>query len=573
MRLSRLFGKTLRETPAEAETASHRLLVRAGMISQLTAGVYSFMPLAFRSLKKIEAIVRDEMNRAEGQEVLLPVLQPVEIWQETGREAAMGDTLFHLKDRRERGLVLGPTHEEVITGLAAKNIQSYRDLPVTLYQIQTKFRDEPRPRAGLIRVREFIMKDAYSFDIDEAGLDKSYKAMMTAYQNIYARCGLPGMLVEADSGAIGGKGSHEFMLVTDTGEDELIYCPACGYAANGEKAESVKAIGETEEGRPVAEVATPGLKTIEQLCRFLNVPPAQTLKVVFYIADQKPVVAVIRGDLEINEVKLKNNLKATELRTATEEEVQTAGFVPGYASPVGGCRFNVIGDASITGGTNFVAGANKNDTHLRNVNYPRDFTVDSLTDIARARPGEGCPKCAGKLLATHGVEVGHIFKLGITYSAKLGANYSDANGVARPCVMGCYGIGVGRLLAAAVEQNHDEKGIIWPFPIAPYHVYLCALSIDNQEVAAAAERVYGEMVENGLEVLFDDRMESPGVKFGDADLLGMPVRVTISPRTLKTRSAEIKRRQQKEFQLEPLEGVVAKVKEIVAKGLSERVKA
>jgi prolyl-tRNA synthetase len=572
MRLSRLFGKTLKETPAEAETASHRLLVRAGMIAQLTAGVYSFMPLAFRSLKKIEAIVRDEMNRAGGQEVLLPILQPVEIWKETGREAAMGEALFHLKDRRQRELVLGPTHEEVVTGLATKNIQSYRDLPMMIYQIQTKFRDEPRPRAGLIRVREFIMKDAYSFDVDEEGLDKSYNAQMTAYRNIYARCGLPGMLVEADSGAIGGKGSHEFMLVTDTGEDELLFCADCGYAANVEKAECVKPDHAAESCLPLAEVATPGTKTIEQLSRFLQVPSDRTLKVVFYIAGEELIVSVIRGDLEINEVKLKNCLLAVNLRVATEEEVKQAGLIPGYASPIGGCRFRVIGDNSITGGANFIAGANKADTHLRNVNYPRDFKIDLLTDIARARPGDGCPRCPGKLKGARGVEVGHIFKLGTTYSAKLGATYADAGGIARPCVMGCYGIGVGRLLAAAVEQNHDDKGIIWPFPIAPYHVYLCALSMDNPEVAAAAEKVYGEMETRGVEVLFDDRMESPGVKFGDADLLGMPVRVTISPRTLKTQSAEIKLRNQKEFQITSLDGVIAKVQEIVAHGISERLK-
>ncbi len=574
MRLSKLFGKTLRETPAEAETASHRLLVKAGMISQVTAGVYSFMPLAFRILKKIESIVRDEMNKAGGQEVLLPVLQPVEIWQETGRDVAMGDTLFHLKDRRGRELVLGPTHEEVVTRLVARNIQSYRDLPVILYQIQTKFRDEPRPRAGLIRVREFIMKDAYSFDIDEEGLDKSYNAMLKAYRNIYARCGLPGMLVEADSGAIGGKGSHEFMLVTETGEDELIYCPECGYSANVEKAESVKTSAEKGDLLPTEEVATPGMKTIEQLSNFLHITPQKTLKVVFYIADKKLVIAVIRGDLGINEVKLKNNLKATDLRPATEVEVKEAGLAPGYASPVGPSfrkdGFKTVGDVSISSGTNFVAGANKPDTHLKNVNYPRDFTVDILTDIAKAHPGEGCPRCPGKLFSTHGVEVGHIFKLGTTYSAKLGANFIDANGVSHPCVMGCYGIGVGRLLAAAVEQNHDDKGIIWPFPIAPYHVYLCALSIDSKDVAGAAEKIYDEMGKAGLEVLFDDRMESPGVKFSDADLLGMPVRVTVSPRTLRTQSAEVKLRKEKDFQLVPLGEVVAKVKEIVEKGLSER---
>ncbi|MFH1639017.1 MAG: proline--tRNA ligase [Chloroflexota bacterium] len=566
MRVSRLFGKTQREVPADADTVSHQLLLRAGMISQVVAGVYSYLPLAFRVLKKIEYIIRDEMNQAGGQEVLLPVLQPLELWQQSGRDLALGESLFTLSDRRERRLVMAPTHEEVITQLVGHNVQSYRDLPVLLYQIQTKFRDEPRPRAGLVRVREFIMKDAYSFDTDEEGLDKNYQAMLRAYQHIFARCGLPALMVEADSGAIGGKYSHEFMLVTESGEDEIISCPLCHYAANMEKAESVKSQAETGAMLPLEEVATPGMKTIDEVSGYLHVPAEKTLKAVFYVADKKLIFVVIRGDIEVNEVKLKNLLKATNLRLASEAEVKEAGIEAGAASPVGMSGITTIGDASITFGTNFVAGGNKPDTHLKNVNYPRDFQVDVKADIARAQTGDGCPNCEGKLLSVHGIEVGHIFKLGVAFSEKLGASFRDTEGVSHPIIMGCYGIGLGRLLAAAIEQNHDERGIIWPLPIAPYHIYLCALSRDNAEVTEAAEKLYHELEALGLEVLFDDRLESPGVKFSDADLLGIPLRVTVSPRTLKNRSAEIKWRHEKESQLLPLGEVAGKLKGMVENG-------
>jgi len=533
------------------------------MISQVAAGVYSYLPLAWRALKKIENIIRDEMNKAGGQELTMPVLQPLELWQESGRDQAFGKTLFTLLDRRERKLALGPTHEEVITQLVIHNVQSYRDLPQLLYQIQTKFRDEPRPRGGLIRVREFTMKDLYSFDTDEAGLDQSYNKMLQAYNNIYDRCGLPTLLVEADSGAIGGKDSHEFMVIAEGGENEIIYCTQCQYAANAEKAESVKGTVEGGDPLPKEEVATPGRYTIEEVSDFLNIPRSHTLKAVFYIADGEMVFVVIRGDLEVNETKLKNALHCFELRMATEAEVIEAGIVAGSASPVGTKGIKIIADDSITSGANFVAGANKPDTHLRNVNYPRDFKADIIADIALARAGEACPRCGGKLSSTQGIEVGHIFKLGTFLSEKLGALYPDANGVSHPIVMGCYGIGLGRLLAAAVEQNHDDKGIIWPVPIAPYHIYLCPLYREDSKVAEVAEEVYRQLEAEGLEVLFDDRKESPGVKFNDADLLGIPIRVTISPRTLEKESAEIKQRSEKEAQLVPLDEVATRLKQLI----------
>jgi prolyl-tRNA synthetase len=564
MHISKLFGKTQKETPAEAETTSHRLLLRAGMIHQVAAGVYAYLPLGWRVFQKIVGIIRDEMNKAGGQELMMPVLQPLELWQETGRDKAFGRGLFTLTDRRERRLVLGPTHEEVITLLASRNVQSYRDLPLLLYQIQTKFRDEPRPRGGLIRVREFSMKDLYSFDTDEEGLDQSYKRMLQAYQNIYTRCGLSSLLVEADSGAIGGKDSHEFMVVAEDGEDEVIYCEKCGYAANVEKAQSAK--GKVGGGEPLSkeEVATPGAGSIEEVAEFFKIPASHTLKAVFYIADGKMVFVVIRGDIDVNEIKLKNALGGTDLRLATEDEVIQAGIVAGAASPVGIAGFRVIADDSVTSGTNFVAGANKPETHLKNVNYPRDFKADLVADIAQARAGEECPQCGGKLSSTHGIEVGHVFKLGTFLSEKLGALFIDAEGASRPIVMGCYGIGLDRLLAAAIEVNHDDKGIIWPLSIAPYHIYLCALHTEDPKVAAAAEKVYNDLEAQGIEVLFDDRNESPGVKFNDADLLGIPFRVTVSPRTLDKNSAEIKRRSEKESQLVPLEGMAQKLKAMFA---------
>jgi prolyl-tRNA synthetase len=413
------------------------------------------------------------------------------------------------------------------------------------------------------------MKDLYSFDADEEGLTRSYNRMIQAYQNIYARCGLPALFVEADSGAIGGKDSHEFMVIAESGEDEIIYCTDCNYAANAEKAQSIRGKIESGDPSPLEEVATPGMTTIDQVSHFLKVPQSHTLKVVFYIADGKMVFVVIRGDLEVNEVKLKNVLKCVELRMATETEVIDAGVVAGSASPVGMNGLKVIADDSITSSANLVAGANKADTHLRNVNYPRDFQADLVTDIAQAKAGEGCPRCDGKLSSTHGIEVGHVFKLGTFLSEKLGAFFVDINGVSHPITMGCYGIGLGRLLAAAVEQSHDDRGIIWPLPIAPYHVYLCPLYREGSEVQNIAENLYAELEAEGLEVLFDNREESPGIKFNDADLLGMPIRITVSPRTLEKNSIEMKRRSEKETQLVPLEGVAKGLRELISQGLSK----
>lgn len=563
MRFSKLFGKTLREAPSEADTISHQLLLRTGMICQIASGIYSFLPLGWRVLRKIETVIREEMNKVGGQELMSPMLQPVELWEESGRFSSFGKTLFVIVDRKEHQLILGPTHEEVITVLARRYIQSYKDLPLLLYQIQNKFRDEPRPRGGLLRVREFIMKDLYSFDADENGLDETYKKMIQAYRNIYSRCGLTAILVEADSGAIGGKESHEFMLVTETGEDEIIHCPTCGYAANKEKAQSTKPKLEAATALPLEEILTPNIKTIEEVASFVGVPVSQTLKAVFYSADNELTFVVVRGDFEVNETKLKNLLKCSELRLASKDEIEGAGLVAGSASPIGLKGIRIIADDSITLGSNFIAGANKPDTHVKNVNYPRDFTVDIIADIVSARPGDSCPKCNGRLISSRGIEVGHVFKLGTFLSEKLGAYFLDKNGNARPLIMGCYGIGLGRLLAATVEQNHDEKGITWPVAIAPYHIYLCPLNMEEPTIVDTAEKLYLELTSKGMEVLFDDRFESAGVKFNDADLLGIPLRITLSRRTLQTQSVEIKWRKQKQTRLAPIEGLSDHVKALL----------
>jgi len=563
MRLSKLFGKTLREVPAEAETVSHQLLLKAGMVQQVTAGVYSYLPLGWRALRKMEQVIREEMDAAGAQELCMPVLQPLEMWEESGRAEAFGKGLFTLVDRKERKLALGPTHEEMVTELARRNVKSYRDLPLMLYQIQTKFRDEPRPRGGLLRVREFTMKDCYSFDVDEAALDVSYKSMIQAYKNIYTRCGLNAMLIEADSGAIGGKDSHEFTVATEIGEDEIIHCNRCGYVANAERASFAKTKLDEEPLLPAQEVATPGAKTIEEVSNFLHVPPSRTLKAVFYATDGELVFVIIRGDLEVNEVKLRNSLKCSELRLANDEEVRKAGLVAGSASAAGLRGIRIVADDSITTGHNFVVGANKDGYHLKNANYPRDFKVDLIADIALAKAGYQCLKCGSELMSMRGIEIGHIFKLGTVFSQRQGAFFLDRDGVQKPLVMGCYGIGIGRLLAAVIEENHDEKGIIWPLQIAPYQVYLCALGMDEAAVAEAAEKLYAELCRKGFEVLFDDRNESPGVKFNDADLLGMPVRLTVSRRTLKSSSAEIKLRTGKDIELVTIAGVADKLKTLL----------
>ena len=563
MRVSKLFGKTLREDPAEAELASHRLMLKAGLVSQVASGVYSYLPLAWRSLRKIEQIIREEMDAIGGQELRLPVLHPRELWDQSGRTETFGPNLFTLEDRRHRLLVMAPTHEEVLTNLVRANVNSYRDLPLVLYQIQTKFRDEERPRGGLLRVREFDMKDAYSFNGDDESLDQSYQDMVQAYRKIFDRCGISTVMVEADSGAIGGKDSHEFMALADSGEDTILLCESCGYAANREKASFEKPAQPKEEPAPVADVHTPGVKTIEELAQSLDVPVEKTLKAVFYVADGHVIVVAIRGDLEVNETKLTNELGASELRLATPGEVEGAGLVAGSASPVGKTGVKVAADDSVTLGSNFVAGANKPDYHLRNVNYSRDFKADIVADIALAQDGYACPKCHSQLMMRRGIEVGHVFKLGTRYSEVLGAYFPDQNGAHNPIIMGCYGIGVGRLLAAAVEQNHDEKGMVLPASISPYQVCLTALNVDGGQVAQAADELYRELQEGGIQVLYDDRMESAGVKLNDADLVGLPVRLVVSPRNLKQDAVEVKLRSEAEASLVTRGEVTGRVKALL----------
>jgi len=567
MRLSHLLGRRLREAPTEAETPSHQLLLRAGLVQQVAAGVYSALPLGWRAFRKIEQIIREEMDAAGGQELRMPAMQPVELWEASGRRETYIPPLFVVKDRRERELALGPTHEEVVTEIFKHQVQSYRELPVLPYQIQTKFRNEVRARGGLIRLREFIMMDLYSFDADWAGLDASYDRMVEAYKRAFDRCGLPFVIVHADSGAIGGKDSQEFMHLTDVGEDTVLVCERCDYAANTEKADHRKLRLPAEELKPLEEVATPNVKTIDALCKFLGVPQERTLKAVFYAATGEPVFVAIRGDLAVNETKLRNALGGAELRLMADREVEAAGLVAGSASPVGlkervKREIRIVADDSVLESHNLVAGANTPDTHLRNVNYGRDWQADIVTDISLAREGDPCPQChQGALTAHRGIEIGHVFKLGTIYTEKLGATFLDAGGQQQPAVMGCYGIGIDRLLAAVLEANHDERGIVWPASVAPYAVHLVALNIDKPGVRDQAERIYQELLDRGVEVLYDDRDESPGVKFADADLLGMPLRVTVSPRTLEKDSIELKRRSESETALVGLAEAVGRVAE------------
>ena len=559
-RFSTLFGRTLREAPAEAETDNHRLLLRAGLIVQLSAGVYSHLPLAWRVLRRIEDIIRDEMDRAGGQELQMPTIQPVELWKETGRDQVYGPVLFRLQDRRKRELVLAPTHEEAVTDLFRRTVQSYRELPLNVYQFQTKFRDEPRPRGGLVRVRQFIMKDAYSFDIDEASFQRSYDAMALAYRNIFQRSGVPTIPVEADSGAVGGKMSQEFVFLSEIGEDRIALCRVCGYAANLERAEFRRGDPPQEVPQPLEEVVTPGIKTIAELAAFLNIPAAKTAKVAFFLAHGEPVFAVIRGDLEVNEIKLMNAIGARAIRLMTDQEVAAAGWVAGYASPVGLDPARVVADISIPTAPNLVAGANKPDTHLRHVNYGRDWTAATVDDIGLAPAGAPCPKdYAGTLELERGIELGHIFRLGTVYAEALDARYVDAEGERRLPIMGCYGIGVERLLAAVIEANHDEQGIRWPLSIAPYDVHLVAIGMEQDSIREAVEVAERDLEAAGLRVLTDDRDERPGVKFNDADLLGMPVRVTVSPRNLTVGVAEVKRRDLPDAKTVPAAELVAAV--------------
>ncbi len=565
MKLSRLFVRTLRNAPSDTELISHKLLLQAGMVHQVSSGVYSYLPLAWKSLRKIEQIIREEMDNAGAQEVKLGLLQPREIWQKSGRDEIYGPDMIRLQDRRGRHLALPPTNEELMTETVKSFIQSYRDFPFNLYHIQTKFRDEPRPRGGLIRVREFDMMDAYSFDINMEGLNLSYDLMISAYVNIFKRCGIETVIVEADSGAIGGKDSKEFILLSDSGEDTIVMCDSCSYAANGEKSEFTKLSNPDEPETEQKEVPTPGVKTINQLCKYLSVGPEKTLKSVFYKSDQEFLIVVIRGDLEINEVKLKNNISAVDLRLATKQEVAQQGLISGSASPIGVKDIKVIADDSITLGNNFLAGANKEGYHLSGINHPRDFQAEILTDIALAEDGFSCPNCTGTLHTKRGIEIGHVFKLGTRYSESMDAKFPDQDGNLQPIVMGCYGIGVGRILAGAIEQHADNKGIIFPKTIAPYEVILTSLNTDKIQVMETSENIYTEMSRTGIEVLWDDRQESAGVKFNDADLLGMPLRVVVSSRNIENNVVEIKIRNEQQGYTIPIENCIEEVARLLGK--------
>lgn len=549
MRSTKLFGKTLRQAPADAENISHKLLTRAGFIQQIAAGIFSLQPLGSRSITKIRNIIREEMDRAGAQEINMPVVQPRDLWEESGRADTFVPPLAKFQDRRERDMVIAPTHEETATAMARAGVTSYRDLPFTIYQIQTKFRDETRPRGGLLRVREFEMKDAYSFDADEDGMDRSFQAMVGAYKRIFNRCGLDAVMVDADSGGIGGKDSNEFVLLTDSGEDRILMSTDSDYAANVEKAEFIKKSFPIEAHGVVEEFATPGLKTIEALAKQEGVSRSKTAKAVFYRVEDEMVIVTIRGDYDVNETKLRNLLGGSEPRLATGEEVKAAGWVPGSASAVGLKGIRSIVDDSITMGSNYLAGANKEGFHLRNVNFGRDFKADILGDIAEAKKGYLSPDGKGKLVVKRGIEVGHVFKLGNVYSSKMGADYTDDDGQRHEILMGCYGIGVGRLLAAAVESNHDDFGMILPQAIAPYDVYLAALNLDDDYISNQADLLYKSLLDAGYDVLFDDRDVPPGVKFKDADLFGIPVRVVISSRSLDSGGVEVKGRMNKDAEI------------------------
>jgi prolyl-tRNA synthetase len=556
--MTKLFSNTLRDRPSEADIPSHELLLRGGYIRQLAAGIFSYLPLAKRSLTKIEDIMREEMNAIGGQEITMPVVHPADIWKETNRWYQVGSEMGRFKDKSDRDMVLAMTHEEVVADLVRKEVHSYRQLPMLVYHVQTKWRDDPRPRAGLIRVREFTMKDSYSLDADLAGLDEQYRAHHQAYFNIFHRCGLPVIAVKSDVGMMGGSLAHEFMYLTPVGEDTLLLCKKCGYAANRQIALFQKPDPEKEDLLPVEKVATPEMTTIEDLANFLDVQKSRTAKAVFMIGTfpegtdkvEKFIFAIVRGDMELNETKLANAVKASELRPATDEEIKAVGAVPGYASPVEIKGAVVVVDDLIPRSPNLVAGANEEGFHLRNVNLERDYQADVIADIASAEEGSPCPECGEPMEISRGVEVGNIFKLGTRYSVDMDCTFLDQDGKEQNVVMGSYGIGSGRLLACVAEEFRDENGLILPISVAPYHIHLVALKGAEQ----AAEALYQTLLNAGFEVLYDDREESPGVKFADADLIGIPMRVTVSGRTLKEDSFELKLRHESDTQLIKLEG-------------------
>lgn len=541
MKMSAIWAPTLREVPAEAEVVSHQLLLRAGFIRKAAGGIYSYLPLAWRVLRKIEQIVREEMEAKGGQEIAMPIVQPAEIWQETGRWDVYGDEMFRLKDRHGRDFCLGPTHEELVTTLIKGDARSYRQLPLMVYQIQNKYRDEIRPRFGLMRGREFIMKDLYSFDTDEDGLNISYQKMYDAYTKIFLRCGLKFRPVEADSGAIGGSGSHEFMVLADSGEAAIAFCTVCEYAANVEKAELSAEALNSSSPQPLETVETPGMKSIADITTFLSVSSQECIKSVAYMTEKGPVLALVRGDHEVNEIKLLNALNVLHLDIASEKDVrETFASVPGYLGPVGIKNVTVVADCSVMLMSNSVCGANVIDRHHVHVNPSRDFGNVSVVDIRLIQDGDPCPRCGKPVATARGIEVGQVFKLFTKYSKALHATYLDAGGQEQLMVMGCYGIGVSRTMAAAVEQHHDGNGIIWPVSIAPYQVVVVPINTKDEKQMAVSRSLYEELLSAGIETVWDERDERSGVKFKDADLIGYPIRITVGPKSVNEGTVEVK---------------------------------
>jgi prolyl-tRNA synthetase len=567
MRWSRYYLFTTREAPNDAEVISHRLMVRTGMIKKVAAGIYSYLPFGWLSLAKLSAIVRRELDAAGALELQLPAIQPAELWQESGRWQRYGKELLRIKDRHERDFVFGPTHEEVLTDIVRRDLRSYRQLPVNLYQIQTKFRDEIRPRFGLMRGREFLMKDAYSFHTTPESLDVTYQAMHDAYCRIFEACRLDYTPVEADTGTIGGSASHEFMVMADTGESAVVRCPHCGYGANTEKAETrglADAGDHPAEPQPLQEIATPGRKTVEEVARFLQVSPQQVVKTLIYETEKGLVAALVRGDREINETKLLNHLDVLYLELAGEEKVRTATQAPvGFAGPVGLKGIRIVADETVRDLVNFVCGTNREDAHFTNVNWSRDVDRPDFADLLLVTGGDPCPRCDGALELFRGIEVGHIFKLGTKYSEAMACNFTDEAGVDRPMIMGCYGLGIGRTVAAAIEQNHDKDGILWPRPLAPFEVLLAGLNPEDEEVKRVAEQLYDQLREKGAEVLYDDRDERPGVKFKDADLIGLPVRLVVGAKSLADGKVEVSLRRDREKHLVTVAEAVSKVFELL----------
>ena len=542
MRTTNLYAPTLRQTPAEAEVVSHQLMLRAGMIRKAAGGVYTYLPLAWRTLRKIETIIREEMDAAGGQEISMPIMQPSELWKETGRWAVYGEEMFRLRDRHDREFCLGPTHEEMVTSLVRDEVRSYKQLPLMLYQIQNKYRDEIRPRFGLMRGREFIMKDLYSFDKDEAGLDISYHKMYDAYTKIFTRCGLEFRPVEADNGAIGGGHSHEFTVLADAGESNIAYCTSCDYAASDEKAELAVVQAAEEPMLQLEKIATPGAKTIELVASCLQVPVEKTIKAVAFQTEKgELVLAFVRGDHEVNDVKLVNAVGAIDLHMAEESAIAAVGGVAGFMSPIGikkGTR--IVVDATVMAMYNAVAGANERDMHYKNVNPKRDFQDVMVADIRMIQEGDPCPRCGKPIKMTRGIEAGQVFTLGTKYSEALHATFLDENGKEKPLVMGCYGIGVSRTMAAAIEQNNDEHGIIWPRAIAPFEIVVVPVNAKAPEQLSLSEEIYAELKQQGVDALLDDRRERAGVKFKDADLIGYPLRITVGPKALEEGQIEVK---------------------------------